>query len=223
MKNYLKTKQLGNKGEAFFETLISNYALVHKIEGSKDIGLDFLCEWIHGEKPTQLLFGVQVKTRSSEKIKNIKSCGESKLNWLEQFKINSFYIDRETLNYWRGFTFPIFLFLIIEENKELNCFYKRYAPVLHGTSRQSKEFFYKVNDKQKFLAFADNNKKIKGFCRDLFVDYVRCNYNNGVLVIMDPMHLGLKEFKRNAIFIDLIKDYKRQVSETYKMYTKLFK
>jgi len=58
MPKYLKSKQIGNKGEAFFESLISEYAIAHKIDSSKDVGLDFLCEWVYGEKPTQLLFGV---------------------------------------------------------------------------------------------------------------------------------------------------------------------
>jgi len=222
MKKYIKTRQLGNRGEAFFEALITHYALVHKITGSKDIGLDFLCEWICGSQPTQLLFGVQIKTRSADTLKSIKSYGKSRLNWLEQFKINGVPVDKDTLDYWRGFDFPIFLFLIIENGNELNCFYKRYTPILQGLSKQSEEYFYKVNDKQKFLAFAEENKKIKGFCRDLFIDYVRCNYNKGILIIMDPMNLGLREFKRDAIFIDLIEDYKKRVFNTYKIYTNLF-
>ena len=39
---YIKNKQTGNKGEAFIESLFSDYAIVHKIDGSKDVGLDFL-------------------------------------------------------------------------------------------------------------------------------------------------------------------------------------
>lgn len=46
MRVYPKTKQKGNKGEALVEIALSEYSIVHKIDGSKDIGLDLLCEWI---------------------------------------------------------------------------------------------------------------------------------------------------------------------------------
>ena len=49
-------------GEAFVESILSEYAIVHKIDGSKDVGLDMLCEWVKGESPTQILFAIQVKT-----------------------------------------------------------------------------------------------------------------------------------------------------------------
>jgi len=127
MAKYLKSKQIGNKGEAFFESLISEYAIAHKIDSSKDVGLDFLCEWVYGERPTQLLFGVQVKTRNNKKIDFVKE--KSSLNLLGEYKSN-FTIKKDTLDYWKGFDFPVFLFVINIEGKNINCFYKRYTPIL---------------------------------------------------------------------------------------------
>ena len=100
MVRYLKSKQIGNKGEAFFESLISEYAIAHKIDGSKDVGLDFLCEWVVGQKPSQLLFGVQVKTRTNKKIKLVRK--RSRLNLLPEYKSN-LAIKSATLEYWKGF------------------------------------------------------------------------------------------------------------------------
>ena len=68
MKKYAFTTQLSNKGESFVESILAGYALAHKIERSKDLGLDFICEWVNEEDPTGLLFGIQVKTRSDPEV-----------------------------------------------------------------------------------------------------------------------------------------------------------
>lgn len=214
--NYLRTKQLGNKGEGFFETLISDYAIAHKVDGSKDIGLDFLCEWIFGQKPTQLMFGVQVKFRTNPKLIRRKEKGSK--NLLYQFQSN-FKIDNpRTLQYWKGFDFPVFLFLITTKDKKLSCYYKRYTPILHDISKEKDEKFYLVNEEQQFLAYKEEKRQDGGFCRDLFIDHLRCRYTKGVLTGVDPKDLGLKYYSKNTIYQDVVKDYKNQIMETYKLY-----
>ncbi|MGH8067350.1 MAG: hypothetical protein ACRERE_19385 [Candidatus Entotheonellia bacterium] len=49
------------KGEAFFEALISDYSLPHHIVSPKDVGIDYICEWVYGDRPTGILYAVQVK------------------------------------------------------------------------------------------------------------------------------------------------------------------
>src|SRR3989344_3941434 len=107
-KKYIRTQQLGNKGEAFFEGLLSEHALVHRIDRSKDLGFDFLCEWVSGESPTRLLFGVQVKTRSKMEAVNKEV---SRLNGLRQSGVGTEPVVKvQTLDFWKGFDFPIFCF-----------------------------------------------------------------------------------------------------------------
>jgi Domain of unknown function (DUF4365) len=43
-KKYTRQAKAGIKGESFFESLISDYPIPHKIFGAKDVGLDFICE-----------------------------------------------------------------------------------------------------------------------------------------------------------------------------------
>lgn len=220
MAKYLRSKQIGNKGEAFFESLISEYAIAHKIDGSKDVGLDFLCEWVHGEKPTQLLFGVQIKTRTNQSIKLIKA--RNNRNLLPVYKSN-LTIKKETLNYWKGFNFPVFLFLINIKDKDINCFYKRYTPILHGIETENEALFYKVDDKNKFLAFIHTENFCGGFCRDLFFDHLRCQHNKGMLSGIDPLDLGLSHWKEGVLYKGVFDDYKKQIRETFNKYQKYSK
>jgi hypothetical protein len=57
------------KGEAFFESLLSDYCIPHKVTGTKDIGIDYFCEWVYENKPSGVLFAVQVKTFSEKSAK----------------------------------------------------------------------------------------------------------------------------------------------------------
>jgi len=220
MVKYLKSKQIGNKGEAFFESLISKYAIAHKIDSSKDVGLDFLCEWVYGEKPTQLLFGVQVKTRTNKKIKLVKE--KSRRNLLPEYK-SDFKIKIETLNYWKGFNFPVFLFLInikSEIQEDIDCYYKRYIPILHGKEKEKDALFYKVNNKNNFLAFIYTQNFCGGFCRDLFFDHLRCQHNKGMLSGVNPKDLGLTYWKADVLYDDVFDNYKKQIKETFDKYDK---
>jgi len=86
-KKYTVQARTGIKGEAFFEALIADYSLPHHIAGSKDIGIDYICEWVYGDKPAGILYAVQVKT-FSEKIATPQVIGvESRLNDLGEYRI----------------------------------------------------------------------------------------------------------------------------------------
>lgn len=223
MVKYIKSKQIGNKGEAFFESLISEYAITHKIDSSKDVGLDFLCEWVYGEKPTQLLFGVQVKTRSSKKMKLLDEKRSSR-NLLMKYGCN-FKIENKTLEYWKGFDFPIFLFFvnIKGDNKgKIDCFYKRYTPILHNINDEEKEVFYKVNNEGEFLAFVPKKDFYGGFCRDLYIDHLRCQHNKGMLSGIDPKDLGLLNYwEKETLYKGVFDDYKEKIKETFYKYNRL--
>jgi len=190
---------------------------VHKIDSSKDVGLDFLCEWVYGIKPTQLLFGVQVKTRDNKSFKFINK--RSKLNLLPEYK-SSFTIKEDTLDYWRGFDFPVFLFVININNKDINCFYKRYTPILHKKEKENEAKFYKVNDKNDFLAFVPEKNFCGGFCRDLFFDHLRCQHNKGMLSGINPEDLGLSHWKLDALYKGVFDNYRKQIRETLNKYNK---
>src|SRR3990167_8480573 len=74
MVKYTTEMQKGNMGEAFLMSLLSKHALVHRIIGSNDIGIDFLCEWVHQETASGITFAIQVKTTRDEII-NIEEKG----------------------------------------------------------------------------------------------------------------------------------------------------
>jgi hypothetical protein len=219
IKQYTKQAQLGNKGEAFFESLVSNYCLPHRIVSPKDLGIDFICEWVHGKEPTGILFAVQVKTVTA----TAKSIGvETRLNGLEKFKFNrTLTIDPETLNYWKRLGLPTYLFAILQkdEDSEFNCFYKRFTTVLTLKKDQKKEPFYKVNNNNnKFIAFFNDNKKKQGFARDLYIDYMRWNYYKGSITYLNPRNIGLNQFsgKGEEVFEDLFEKYKDEICSTYR-------
>ena len=114
-KQYTVRAQSGIKGEAFFKSIISNYSIPHHITGPEDLGFDYICEWVHDEKPSGVLFGVQVKTLSNKYVKPSFLRINEGLNKLSEFDIKDSKLDihDRTLNYWRGFGITIeFLNLI---------------------------------------------------------------------------------------------------------------
>jgi hypothetical protein len=220
-KKYTRQAKAGIKGESFFESLISDYSIPHKISGAKDVGLDFICEWVFEDKPSGVLFGVQIKTLSDKRTRP-KPFGISALNGLEQYKIGSskLRVDESTLTYWKAFGLPIYLFAILLEGKGeeemLNCYYKRFTPILTERSSQDKEYFYKVNSGRNiFLAFKSSGKKSDGFTRDLFIDYTRWNYFKGSITYLNPRILGLQEFPEEGVFVDLFAEYYQKIISTY--------
>lgn len=226
-KKYTQQAKRGIKGEAFFESLVSDYCIPHQIIGPKDIGIDYICEWVHGDRPTGVLFAAQIKT-FSEKTVNIKfDKVEEGLNGLERYEIhnNLLKIDYRTLLYWQGLGIPVNLFVIIqkiarESYIELDCYYKRFTPILTTDIKKYEDedfykLYYKVNRGNHFIAFLDSVKRTQGFTRDLFIDYVRWNYYKGSLVFLDPRTIGLEQFDVDSLFQGLFKTYEKQIRSTY--------
>lgn len=219
MALYMKGKQQGNKGESLIESVLSENAIVHHIDGSKDIGLDMLCEWVSGENPTQLLFGIQAKTYSNL---NLQPVGEkSRLNLLEEFSgSGGVYIEEKTLSYWRGFDFPVFLFLVDADNWRI--YYKRYTPILHKLQTVKNEPFYLVSARSgEFKAYVDGSDRTGGFCRDLFFDHLRCQHNKGLLSGIDPKDLGLKGWKKDVLYKKVYDQYLDKIMGTFSKYEAL--
>lgn len=227
-KKYTIQAKRGIKGEAFFESLIADYSLPHQIVGSKDIGLDYICEWVYPNKPSGILFAVQIKTFSEKTAKPKLVDENDKFNGLDKFEIkNSNFkkIDEKILHYWKGLEIPIYLFALCIDKSEtsIDCYYKRFIDVLsQDTIDMSKidyySDFFKVNDGSKFRAFSDPAKRIKGFARDLFIDYMRWNYYRGSITYLDPRKIGLSEFPeydRYSIFTDLFDMYKDKLFFTF--------
>lgn len=216
-KKYMKQAKIGIKGEAFFESLISEYSLPNQIVGAKDIGIDYICQWVYENKPTPILYAVQVKTFSRKTV-TPKSLGiEERLNALEKYRINdsNLTIDDKTLWYWQTLGMPIYLFAIWYQERKMDCYYKRFTPVLTTDKDQSEESFYKVNRENSFIAFADSGKRTGGFTRDLFIDYIRWNYYKGSIAYLNPRDVGLNQFPDDNIFPELFREYGDKIISTY--------
>lgn len=226
-KQFTSEAKLGIKGEAFFESLVSDYSIPHHIVGSKDLGIDYICEWVPEKSPTGILFAVQVKTRSKDKVR-LTDCGSERRNKLQKHTIISSNLepDERTQQYWRGFGMPVYLFAILYESTDqggqTECFYKRFTPVLtKSTSGKSSaappesEYFYRVNNGNAFLAFVNN--KEHGFARDLFIDLMRCSYAKGSISYINPRILGLEQFpEKAAVFREIFEEYRENICTTYK-------
>jgi hypothetical protein len=216
------------KGEAFFESLVSNYSLPHHIVGLKDLGIDYICEWVYGDRPTGILYAVQVKTLSQENVQT-SDLGRGSRNGLQKYRVRNTHlkIRGRTLQYWRGLGMPVFLFVIVYSESDgqggrFDCYYKRFTPILTTDVTQEQVDFYKVNDGTTFLAFADRSAQTHGFARDLFVDLVRCYYSKGFIFYISPRTIGLQQFPdQNAVFEDVYNDYRQIICRTYEN-TKMF-
>ena len=133
-KKYTESARRGIKGEAFFESLIVDHVIPHRIARQNDLGIDFLCEWIYGDHPTGILFLVQVKATTSDIVKPEFDC-PSRLNLLRTYTLTGAdKVDERTINYWKGLGLPAFLFIVIENRSigecHLDCYYKRYTSLL---------------------------------------------------------------------------------------------
>jgi hypothetical protein len=199
-KKYTQEARRGIKGEAFFEMLVVDHAIPHRIARQNDLGIDFLCEWTYGDHPTGILFSAQVKTSTSDTVK-CEEVGKSKLNGLIQYTLTDApKPDDRTLNYWKGLGLPAFLFMAIEDTASgrVDCYHKRYTPLLDGHTHPDDEnrrkLFFRVNSESKFLAFADADKEIGGFARDLIIDHARLSYSKGHIVQLTRGQLGFWPF-----------------------------
>ena len=221
-KKYTIQAKINIKGEAFFSSLISDYCIPHQITGSKDIGLDYICEWVYNDKPTGVLFAVQIKTFSEDTALPKLLEEKNKYNHLKKYEIknSNLNVGEKTMFYWKGFGIPVYLFAICLKNKnDIECFYKRFTPILTKTdnfeSINYSSDFYMVNNNNEFLAFEDKGKREYGFARDLFIDYTRCNYCKGSISYLNPRSIGLNQFPEDNIFPDLFDEYKEAILRTY--------
>jgi hypothetical protein len=220
-KKYTTQAQMENKGEAFFESLISENCLAHRIFAPKDLGIDFICEWVHDDEPTGVIFASQVKT-FSEINSIITEGGISKYNGLIEYKITNqnLNIGKRTLKYWKGLGIPVYLFAIgykKDPNIKLNCYYKRFTPIVTKNVKQVTEFFFKVNKEDEFIAFAKKEERKLGFARDLYIDYMRWTYFKGYISYLNPRKIGLQQFpSKEDVFDDLFKEYEDVIMLSYK-------
>ena len=230
-KHYTTQARMGIKGEAFFELLLTDCALPHRIVGSKDIGIDYMCEWIYGDRPTGILFGAQVKTFSAKNVKTTFVDNDRIHNGLDRYQIrySKLRIDDKTLNYWKGLGIPVFLFAVAVKSsgQQMDCFYRRYTPLLTTTSTDPSgkyyEGFYRANEGVSFCAFKDTDRRTQGFARDLFIDHVRCSYAKGLLTYLNPEIMGLNQFRSDIVFSDLFKEYENLIRSAYKQTGKYLK
>ena len=179
LPKYSEEKRKGNIGEAFIQYLLSNFCLVHKIDGSYDVGNDFICELIKDKYPTNLLFYVQVK-----------HCKDKPG------------IKPQTRKYWKGSPIPVYVFWVKTKEKtplvaaaesmqrlnepynkafsELKAFYLRYTPKLHRPRKHRNVDFKPYRERD--------------FKRDLIVDYARTQYFKGFTPLIEPrMFLNMEE------------------------------
>lgn len=186
LPQYTETKRKGNIGEAFVQCILSSFCLVHKIDGSQDLGNDFICEITKGKYPANILFYVQVKYWDREPTdSDIKN----------------------KLEYWEGSPIPTYLFWIDARNtmpfEIINNLdpqkivhqlkYKRYTPIAHK------------NKETKMKVFQPFSKRV--FLRDLMVDYARCLYKRGMATVIkkedfteiDKANVPLGD---NCLFVD---------------------
>jgi hypothetical protein len=229
-KKYTAQAKSGIKGEAFFESMIAEYAIPHRVVGHADIGIDYFCEWVYGDRPAGVLFAVQVKTLSATtaRLRGVPEAKKEGLNGLDEYRtrVSKTKIDERTLAYWKGLGIPTYLFLVVyspsQRGEILACYYRRYTPVLHGTHTEDQLHFYKVSCEHSFLAFvesSDREMRTHGFARDLFIDCMRWNYFNGMISYRNPRDLGLTQFpdEQCVIFQDLARDYKDRICSVFRM------
>ncbi len=170
---YTTSKMKGNIGEAFVQYVLSDFCLVHKIDGSNDVGNDMICELIKDQYPTNLLFYVQVKyTKDEPKIKP------------------------STRAYWKNSPIPVYVFWVQDaepvgskqvpqgsfKGLENRTEYKRFTPIVHGTVKESKERY------KKFIR--------QDFLFDLLDDYTRCQYIKGFMPVLQPRDFLALDEKR---------------------------
>ncbi len=187
---YIAAKHKGNIGEAIAQYFLAKFCLVHKIDGSNDLGNDFICELIKNQAPTNLLFYVQVKfTREKPRI------------------------SKSTLAYWKGSPIPVYIIWIQEnggsvpsdpERMNGRIKYLRMTPTLHDLSRHAQEGFKPYSEID--------------FKRDLIIDYTRVQYEKGFTPIVEPRdYLTIDEkniagIGRYTLYIrDVIPEYADQI------------
>ncbi|MBU4347169.1 DUF4365 domain-containing protein [Patescibacteria group bacterium] len=187
---YTESKHKGNIGEAIAQYFLSKFSLVHKIDGSNDLGNDFICELIKDQAPTNLLFYIQVKFTKNKPV-----------------------TSNSTKEYWKYSPIPVFIIWIKvndlplpSDPEELSnrIKYIRMTPMLHDQLRHGREKYKPYNEIE--------------FKRDLIVDYVRTQYVKGFTPIVEPRDYltiddkNLAGIGRYALYIkDVIPEYRGQI------------
>jgi len=215
----LETLRIGNRGEAFLEFIMSKHCLMNKIVGYRDVGVDYICEWLNGDTPTRILFGIQVKTTERKDVTVTNKGINRRLNELPKVEISPspFDIEGKTIEYWSGLSIPLYLFLVIKESDEeiFNTYYTRLTPVLHkkdgnivGKINEIKKgLFYQANKNSEFSAIVPKPNKDGGFVRDLFIDSIRCSYQSGSVMYRDPGESGIN-WPKDKIYPDVLGEEK---------------
>jgi len=229
--------RISAEGEGAFLSFFAKHAILHKVCTSDDIGIDYFGEWMNQKtdktlESTNILFAIQLKTSHVKNVEKTFLEKDKRLNQLEAYKLQRkwenkndnriYYKDYDdikdtTIEYWKGFEIPVYLFVVLLSSRGNELYYKRFTPVLHDTEQRRKEKFYKASNGTNFLAFAKKDNT-GGFCRDLFIDYIRCNYKKGSIAYKNPKSMGLSQFPESpkTLFIDMIqKEYKNEILNTY--------
>lgn len=226
-KHYAESAQRGIRGEAYFESLVCTDCIPHQIDGLKDIGVDYICEWVYGDKPTGVLFIAQVKTTTAEKADPKFEKTATCFNDLDQYTLaaysNLLKIEQRTLSYWKGLGLPAYLFVVVEVDNALDCYCKRFTGILTepGAEYKYREGFFKVNCGTSFIAF--KNQRKQGFARDLYIDHVRWSYYKGVIATLNPRDIGLQSFSPDALYTELSDTYKESILRAYEKTTQAVK
>lgn len=221
--------RMSKEGEGAFLSFFARYAILHKVCTSDDMGIDYFGEWLNevtdkSLESTNVLFAIQLKTSKKENVEAIFIEKDKQRNQLDRYELRRIYkekklkydnIKKTTIEYWKGFEIPVYLFVVLLSNPTHEIFYKRFTPVLHGTVKRGEEKFYKASIGSNFLAFATDDNR-GGFCRDLFIDYIRCNYKKGSLAYKNPRDMGLSQFPedKKTLFDMIKKEYQDQINYT---------
>lgn len=223
-KHFSWQTRRGIRGEAIIEALLCDHALPHHVVGPKDVGIDFICEWVNGERPTGVLFAIQVKTFDEARVQPVFRGTDRLHNGLSRYDIRSrtLYIGARTLGYWAGLGIPVYLFAVGlrkgGRDATFNCYYKRFTPSLTTRTSAGPYYsgFFRANHGHVFFAFGRPGGPSTGFARDLFIDHVRWSYYKGSITYPDPRAMGLMYWEQPGLFVDLFPEYRDQLCRTYK-------
>lgn len=225
------------EGEGVFLSFLAKYAILHKVCTSDDMGIDYFGEWLNKAtdkslESTNILFAIQLKTSEENNIEASFIEKDKQYNQLDRYELRRLIRDKKTgkvkkqkydnikkttIEYWKGFEIPVYLFVVSLSDSVNEIYYKRFTPILHGTVKRDREKFYKASKETNFFAFATSDNA-GGFCRDLFIDYIRCNYKKGSIAYKNPRDMGLNQFPENpkTLFIDMVKkEYKNEIEYTH--------
>ena len=156
------------EGEGVFLSFLARYAILHKVCTSDDMGIDYFGEWLNKTtdkslESTNIFFAIQLKTSEKNNIEASFIEKDKQYNQLNRYELKRLIkgkkqkydnIKKTTLEYWKGFEIPVYLFVVSLSDSVNEIYYKRFTPILHGTVKRDEEKFYKASNGTNFLAFA---------------------------------------------------------------------